>query len=288
LPRGGDAAWAHSPLLEVDDEVQTWEELHQALQAAVGDDTYEAYQQWYDLEGFSEEEFDESVRQWSNPLRSSLPAAGINYYCAYGVDNLAENGYTYGKKQTGGGVAEIISRDDKVRGLSRGVFEDHGDGTVPLDSLGAMLGLQGDQSDRWQRLSQKERDLLKRWTEDAKQAGANVHSWEFKHRPSTLFDASYWRHVGPVDAAVRGGPLTADHVDILGNWPLLENILKIATRPKEAQPLGDVLHTDIWDRAMALLRRVAFPSGTLPVATTTSTPSDNTNLEPLENLKTHL
>ena len=87
-----------------------------------------------------------------------------------------------------------------------------GDGTVPLLSLGLMC--------------------YKGWRSAAlNPGGMAVVSREYRHLPVALY------------RDVRGGPATADHVDILGNAALLADVLHIAAG--ETRELGDQVVSDI-------------------------------------------
>jgi phospholipid:diacylglycerol acyltransferase len=93
-----------------------------------------------------------------------------------------------------------------------GVQTSDGDGTVPLISLGLMCH--------------------KGWRSRAlNPAGMRVVTREFRHQPVSVY------------RDVRGGPHTADHVDILGNAALLADVLHIAAG--ETGELGDQVHSDI-------------------------------------------
>jgi hypothetical protein len=89
---------------------------------------------------------------------------------------------------------------DPENDLLFGVQDSEGDGTVPLMSLGYMC-VEG-----WKRA-----DL------PYNPAGIKVTTREYPHQPSSLF------------SDLRGGPDTADHVDIMGNYGMTVDILHIVS-----------------------------------------------------------
>ena len=88
------------------------------------------------------------------------------------------------------------STDESIK-LAYGVMDGEGDGTVPLMSLGYMS--------------------VKGWTRKSHNpAGVKLGTREYLHEPSnSIFEP-------------RGGPKTSDHVDIMGNAEMLEDIIKLA------------------------------------------------------------
>ncbi|KAF9917323.1 hypothetical protein BX616_001354 [Lobosporangium transversale] len=153
---------------------------------------------------------------WSNPLEASLPnAPNMKIYCLYGVGKSTERSYTYNRMsdftppildQRPGNVSDETGRvpniyidtsvhDDKL-GISYGVHQGDGDGTVPLLSTGYMC--------------------VEGWKKKLyNPAGIKVITREFTHHSSP----------SPVD--IRGGKRTADHVDILGNYQVTRDLLAI-------------------------------------------------------------
>lgn len=188
--------------------------------------------------------------KWTNPLEVQLPIApSVKFYCVYGWGKETERSYYYarGKYESEEPYADLknpvclgetdcaietfppghsnstlpqtnalhlpalrenwidsaISITNKDLTLANssgpvvrnGVKLGEGDGTVSLISLGAMC------VDGWKR---------ERWNP----AGIEVKTIELEHKPDTLDP--------------RGGPNTADHIDILGSTGLNEVLLKIA------------------------------------------------------------
>ncbi|KAI8868810.1 LACT-domain-containing protein [Ramicandelaber brevisporus] len=194
---------------------------------------------------------------WANPLLAPLPhAPSMKMYCLYGVGKPTERGYYFhlpgaspaekgksrvvvaaaesgGDSHNGNGNSnssdEAIderymvpplkidaSLNDDTYGIENGVLLSDGDGTVPLLSLGAMC--------------------VEGWNHPVyNPAGVNVTTREYKHRPGESL----------ISAATdpRGGPHTADHVDILGNFQLTEDILRIVSG--QGGELKNEIHTNI-------------------------------------------
>ena len=137
-------------------------------------------------------------RKWINPLETRLPLApSLKIYCFYGVGKPTERGYYYRTPDPGSGTNLNLTIDTTLmRGLiDHGVIMGEGDGTVNLMSTGYMC------NHGWN---------MKRYNP----AGVKVTVVEMPHEPERF---------NP-----RGGPNTADHVDILGRQNLNELILRIA------------------------------------------------------------
>lgn len=169
-------------------------------------------------------------RKWTNPLEVQLPnAPTTKIFCVYGHGKETERSYWYARGEyehdeipadhpsavcdnTTDCVTPRTPLDLPLLRKSwidadytdtsvtpkilNGVKMGEGDGTVSLLSLGAMC-VEG-----WKR---------KRWNP----AGMEVVTVELPHRP--------------VPTIPRGGGMSSDHVDILGNTALNEIILKVAT-----------------------------------------------------------
>ncbi|KAG0077225.1 hypothetical protein BGZ90_007505 [Linnemannia elongata] len=169
---------------------------------------------------------------WTNPLEATLPyAPKMKIYCLYGVGKSTERSYTYNRvsdlapqifDQRPGNVSDETGRvpniyidttvhDDKL-GISYGVHQGDGDGTVPLMSTGYMC------VDGWSKKLYNP-------------AGLKVITREFTHQSS----------LSPVD--IRGGKRTADHVDILGNYQVTKDLLAIV-----AGRDGDGLEEQIYSK----------------------------------------
>ncbi|KAF2402270.1 Phospholipid:diacylglycerol acyltransferase [Trichodelitschia bisporula] len=136
-------------------------------------------------------------KAWVNPLATRLPLApSLKIYCFYGVGKPTERAYFYRPENDAGSrlnwtIDTTVSDGD----VDHGVVMGEGDGTVNLLSTGYMC------AKGWR---------MKRYNP----AGAEVKVFEMRHEPDRF--------------SPRGGPNTADHVDILGRSSLNDLILKVA------------------------------------------------------------
>ncbi|KAH8904589.1 LACT-domain-containing protein [Coniochaeta sp. PMI_546] len=137
-------------------------------------------------------------RKWINPLETRLPLApSLRIYCFYGVGKATERAYYYRSPESPLTTHLNITIDTGLTqgGADHGVILGEGDGTVNLLSMGYMC------NKGWK---------IQRYNP----AGVKVTVVEMPHEPERF---------NP-----RGGPNTADHVDILGRQKLNELILKVA------------------------------------------------------------
>jgi len=159
--------------------------------------------------------------KWNNPLEVSLPyAPDMNIYCLYGINKPTERKYYYvhdphssnADSKTVSPNSEDFDSSPKINehlgyyldqsitnqeeNIENGIQFDNGDGTVPVVSEGYMC------EGGWK---------MKRYNP----AGIDITTREYPHNPYLMW--------------VRGGPETADHVDILGNHDLLKDILFIVS-----------------------------------------------------------
>ncbi|KAI1406324.1 LACT-domain-containing protein [Hypoxylon fuscum] len=136
-------------------------------------------------------------RKWVNPLETRLPLApNLKVYCFYGVGKPTERAYYYRTPEFPGFTNLNVTIDTglTVDEIDHGVIMGEGDGTVNLLSTGYMC------SKGWH---------MKRYNP----AGVKINVVEMPHEPERF---------NP-----RGGPNTADHVDILGRQNLNELILRV-------------------------------------------------------------
>jgi len=141
---------------------------------------------------------EDDPRKWTNPLETRLPLApNLKVYCFYGVGKPTERGYYYRSPELGSLTNLNMTIDTTLTQgtVDHGVIMGEGDGTVNLMSTGYMCNR------GWK---------MKRYNP----AKVKVTVVEMPHEPERF---------NP-----RGGPNTADHVDILGRQNLNEFILKIA------------------------------------------------------------
>ncbi|KAI0414576.1 Lecithin:cholesterol acyltransferase-domain-containing protein [Xylaria grammica] len=138
------------------------------------------------------------AHKWINPLETRLPLApNLKVFCFYGVGKPTERGYYYRPPDLPHQSKLNITIDTglTVDEIDHGVVMGEGDGTVNLLSTGYMC------SKGWR---------MKRYNP----AGVKITVIEMPHEPDRF---------NP-----RGGPNTADHVDILGRQNLNELLLRVA------------------------------------------------------------
>lgn len=156
--------------------------------------------------------------KWMNPLESRLPLApNMKIYCFYGIGKPTERAYFYREEKdttTGNNSFVTIGMSSSICNISahtdiildtsvttpsgdvdHGVVMGEGDGTVNILSTGYMC------NKGWK---------IKRYNP----ANIPVVAYEMPHEPDRF---------NP-----RGGPNTADHVDILGRSSLNDLILRVA------------------------------------------------------------
>lgn len=142
------------------------------------------------------EENELDPRKWINPLETRLPLApSMRVYCFYGVGKPTERAYYYRTPEATSNLNITIDTGLIHGVIDHGVIMGEGDGTVNLLSSGFMC------NKGWH---------MKRYNP----AGVKVTVVEMPHEPDRF---------NP-----RGGPNTADHVDILGRATLNELILRVA------------------------------------------------------------
>ena len=136
--------------------------------------------------------------KWINPLETRLPLApNLKVFCFYGIGKPTERGYYYRPPDLPQQTKLNITIDTgfTLGEVDHGVIMGEGDGTVNLLSTGYMC------SKGWR---------MKRYNP----AEAKITVIEMPHQPDRF---------NP-----RGGPNTADHVDILGRQTLNELLLRVA------------------------------------------------------------
>ncbi|KAL9068732.1 MAG: hypothetical protein Q9157_006419 [Trypethelium eluteriae] len=156
--------------------------------------------------------------KWLNPLETRLPLApNLKIYCFYGMGKPTERAYYYRDEPYAGSLISNgipksnLPEDDAYTtfrpsnvtidagytsgNIDHGVIMGEGDGTVNLMSSGYMC------TKGWK---------MKRYNP----AGVKVTTYEMPHEPDRF--------------SPRGGPNTADHVDILGRSSLNDLILRVA------------------------------------------------------------
>lgn len=162
----------------------------------------------------------EHFKYWSNPLETRLPnAPDMEIYCMYGVGILTERSYIY-KMSPQSDYCQIPFRiDPTAEGDSEGCLKGgvhfvDGDETVPSLSAGYMCA--------------------KGWRGKTRfnPAGATTYIREYNHAP-------------PANILEGRGTQSAAHVDIMGNFNLIEDILRAAAGASGEEIGGDQIHSDI-------------------------------------------
>jgi len=157
-------------------------------------------------------------RKWNNPLETRLPLApSLKIYCFYGVGKPTERGYYYREPEKAGLSRLNITIDTGLTAdgiVDHGVVMGEGDGTVNLLSTGYMCNR------GW---------TMKRYNP----AGSKITVVEMPHEPERF--------------SPRGGPKTADHVDILGSQSLNELIIKVAAG--KGDTIGNYVVSNIMEYA---------------------------------------
>ncbi|KAK6542631.1 hypothetical protein TWF694_006574 [Orbilia ellipsospora] len=168
-------------------------------------------------------ENEQDYRKWINPLEVPLPyAPSLKIYCFYGVGKHTERSYYYARNPLNESFLQTVIDPTVNRAneaTDHGVVLGEGDGTVPLISMGFMC------SKGWK---------MKRFNP----ANIPVRTFEMLHEPQS-FD-------------MRGGPNTADHVDILGRQQLNELILRVAAGKGDSIPEKKISDIDLYSSRIDL------------------------------------
>jgi phospholipid:diacylglycerol acyltransferase len=178
-----------------------------------------------------------SFRTWHDPSQTPLPnAPNLKIYSLYGIGAPTERSYFYrhnledaqsaadNDNQNGDGRRASdppfildTSVDDPGRNVSHGIRYADGDGSVPLLSLGYMTA--GPWRDRKSGLNPSNcRSIIR----------------EYVHKPS--FDS---------EDPLRKGRYSAEHVDILGNEEMMEDLVRIVSGYDLEAVDTDKIHSDI-------------------------------------------
>ncbi|XP_039018447.1 phospholipid:diacylglycerol acyltransferase 1-like isoform X2 [Hibiscus syriacus] len=163
----------------------------------------------------------EHYKYWSNPLETKLPnAPDMEIYSLYGVGLSTERGYIY-KVSSPSDCQIPFQIDTSVNGdsedscLKDGVLSGDGDETVPVISAGFMCA--------------------KGWRGKTRfnPSGIRTYIREYKHAP-------------PANLLEGRGTQSGSHVDLLGNFALIEDVLRVAAGASGEELGGDRVYTDIF------------------------------------------
>ena len=203
----------------------------------------------------------EKRKHWHDPLATALPrASSMNIYCLYGTGVPTERAYYYKvncanvleEEDSGEDENQTCSEESETQeeapcnnttiedsptdedepaeapflidtnakddfgNIQSGVASSDGDATVPLVSLGYMC-------QKWAEPKNKHNPF-----------GTKVYTRERKHKAqASLSDPG------------RGGPSSGEHVDILGNLGVIEDVVRIATGFELDQVDEDIIVSDL-------------------------------------------
>lgn len=160
-------------------------------------------------------------KYWSNPLETKLPnAPDMEIYSMYGVGIETERAYVYKRIPTAGCNIPFqidTSADDGDEGscLKSGVYTIDGDETVPALSAGFMCA--------------------KGWRGRTRfnPSGIKTYIREYFHAP-------------PANLLEGRGTQSGAHVDIMGNFALIEDIMRVAAGGTSENLGGDQVYSDIF------------------------------------------
>ncbi|XP_012449754.1 phospholipid:diacylglycerol acyltransferase 1 isoform X1 [Gossypium raimondii] len=160
-------------------------------------------------------------KYWSNPLETKLPdAPDMEIYSMYGVGIPTERAYVY-KVTTATDCSIPFQIDTSAEGgsedscLKGGVFSADGDETVPVLSAGLMAA--------------------KGWRGKTRfnPSGIPTYIREYSHAP-------------PANLLEGRGTQSGAHVDIMGNFALIEDVIRVAAGATGKELGGDHVYSDIF------------------------------------------
>ncbi|KAJ2034445.1 phospholipid:diacylglycerol acyltransferase [Coemansia sp. RSA 922] len=239
LPKGGNAVWGD--LLGAPDDIssddtapemvsygaqirfddgssllpnQTMDDALQLLTRVLDKDALRLLQRDYMYGVFrTQEEMDSHAddhRAWTNPLQHQLPnAPNMTIFCLYGHGATTERAYYYTadntdsvddlREEAGTPALRIDKRQRAhLENVDIGIVHGEGDGTVPLLSLGYMC------ASGWRKPLYNPH-------------GVRIVTREFIHNPLAAFKD------------IRGGAGASDHINILGNYDVTADMLRIVS-----------------------------------------------------------
>lgn len=159
-------------------------------------------------------------RYWANPLQTTLPnAPDTEHYCLYGVGIPTERSYIYKVSPSTDNCYIPFRIDTAADGDSEGCLKGgvqfvDGDETVPVLSAGYLCHTP--------------------WKGKTKfnPGGSPSYVREYKHAP-------------PANLLEGRGTQSGSHVDIMGNFALIEDILRVAAGWTGEQIGGERLYSDL-------------------------------------------
>lgn len=160
-------------------------------------------------------------KYWSNPLETKLPnAPDMEIYSMYGVGIPTERSYVYRLTPSSDcyipfQIDTSADGGDEDSCLKGGIFTVDGDETVPVLSAGFMSA--------------------KGWRGKTRfnPSGIRTYVREYDHAP-------------PANLLEGRGTQSGAHVDIMGNFALIEDVIKVAAGATGEELGGDRVYTDIF------------------------------------------
>ncbi|BBN19482.1 phospholipid:diacylglycerol acyltransferase [Marchantia polymorpha subsp. ruderalis] len=159
-------------------------------------------------------------KYWANPFETTLPnAPDMEVYCMYGVGILTERSYIYKLSPSSDSCYIPFRIDTSAEGESEGCLKGgvhfiDGDETVPALSAGYMC-----------------------------QKG-----WRGKTRYNPYGSQTYvkeYNHAPPANLLEGRGTQSGSHVDIMGNFALIEDVMRVAAGSSGEDIGGDRTYSDI-------------------------------------------
>ncbi|KAF2323606.1 hypothetical protein GH714_036294 [Hevea brasiliensis] len=168
-------------------------------------------------------------KHWANPLETKLPnAPEMEIFSMYGVGIPTERAYVYKLSPSAEcyipfQIDTSADGENEDSGLKDGVYTVDGDETVPVLSAGFMCA--------------------KAWRGKTRfnPSGSKTYIREYDHSP-------------PANLLEGQGTQSGAHVDIMGNFALTEDIMRVAAGATEEELGGDQVYSDIfkWSKKINL------------------------------------
>ncbi|KAK4269107.1 hypothetical protein QN277_022309 [Acacia crassicarpa] len=163
----------------------------------------------------------EHYKYWSNPLETKLPnAPEMEIFSLYGVGMPTERAYVYKLSSYAEcyipfEIDTSADGDDEDSSLKDGVYTVEGDETVPTLSAGFMCA--------------------KAWRGKTRFNPHGIHTFirEYEHSP-------------PANLLEGRGTQSGSHVDIMGNFALIEDVVRVAAGASGEDLGGDQVYSDIF------------------------------------------